>query len=99
MALVTEDTVRNRAAAIYGDSIVWDMVLPIDPLLGNDFRLLDRHVASGITFVSLTIAGDDAVTGETLHRIGSARSQILARPEKFILVETINDILRAKAEG
>jgi membrane dipeptidase len=90
---------ETDAAAVYSKAIVWDMVLPIDPLLGNDFSLLDRYVSSGCTYVSLTLAGDDAVTGETLHRIGAARSHILARPDRYILVEKVADVRRAKSEG
>lgn len=87
------------ASAVYANAIVWDMVLPIDPLLGNDFTLLDRYASSGVTYVSLTLAGDDAVTGETLHRIGSARSYLLARPKQYVLAETVADVHKAKTEG
>ncbi len=90
---------KLRAQKLHADALVCDVVLPIDPQLGNDFSLLERHAASRATFVSLTLAGDDAVTGETLHRIGAARSHILAHPDRYVLVETVSDIRRAKAAG
>jgi membrane dipeptidase len=67
--------------------------------IGNDFSVLARYRDSGFDYVSLTIAGDDAGVGETIQRIASARAEVLRSPNDYVLVETADDVLRAKREG
>lgn len=90
---------RRSAAALYRDAIVWDMVVPIHAEVGNSFALAERYATAGFSFISFTIAGDDTNLSEATKRLAAARSQILAEPDKYILVESCADILTAKSQG
>jgi membrane dipeptidase len=82
-----------------GPLLVWDMVFPIEPWCGNGYDKLDRFKACGFHVVSLTLAGDNHNIGEGLQRVAAARAQILAHPDKYVLVERIEDIDAARAAG
>lgn len=81
------------------DHLIWDMVLPLAPVVGNDFALLARFLAAGHSYVSLTIAGDDCALGEALHRLAGARAAIARWPDRLQLVESVDDVLAARAAG
>ena len=86
--------VRER----FRDALLWDMVLPLAPSVGNDFDLIDRFRAAGHSYVSLTIAGDDCGLAEAIHRLAGARRAIHEAPT-LRLVESVDDVLAAKADG
>ena len=56
-------------------------------------------VASGYTFISLTLALDGESVQDTIFSIARERSFFLANTEKYIIAETADDIVRAKKEG
>src|SRR5262245_12792060 len=89
----------NTAARLYQDSVVWDMVLPYEPEMGNGVGILPRWLNAGFSFISLHPAGDRHNIGEAMRRLARLRSEVLGQPDRFILVETVDDILRAKAQG
>lgn len=79
--------------------LIWDMVLPLAAVVGNDFALLDRYVAAGHSYVSLTIAGDDCGLAEAMHRLASARRQIAERSDRLVLAISVEDVLAARQSG
>jgi membrane dipeptidase len=79
--------------------LIWDMVLPLAEVVGNDIDLLDRFHSSGHGYVSLTIAGDDCGLAEAIHRLASARNEIARRKDRLRLVGSVDDILAARVEG
>lgn len=79
--------------------LIWDMVVPLAPSVGNDMALLDRFHASGHSYVSLTIAGDDCGLAEAMHRLARARAEIAARPDRLLLATSVEDVRRAHDEG
>jgi membrane dipeptidase len=81
------------------DRLVWDMVFPLAPSVGNTFDVLDRFHQAGHGFVSLTIAGDDCGLAEAIHRLAGARAAIARRPETFRLATSVEDILSARRQG
>lgn len=91
-------SISPQAVALHRRALVWDMILPLAPVVGNDFPLLSRFVAAGTHFVSLTIAGDDVGTGEAMHRLAWARAAIRS-DDRLALVEQADDVLRAKQAG
>jgi membrane dipeptidase len=92
-------SVSEAARQLHRNAIVWDMVLPLMKEVGNDFAVLARYEAAGFSYISFTIAGDDAGIAETMQRIASTRAELLRRPDRYLLVETADDVLRAKREG
>lgn len=91
--------VSERATAVHAAATVCEIVLPIHWELGNSFETAERFTASGYNYVSFTIAGDDYGIGGATERLADARAKVLGQPDKYILVESVADIHRAKAEG
>lgn len=93
--------VAESAAATHDAAIVWDNTLPWrdygDP--ERRARCLPRLRASGHDVVSLTLSGDRNGLLDTIHKIGRERRYFLSRADEFVLVETVDDIRRARAEG
>lgn len=98
-ATTSEWSVGERAAALHRDALVWDMVYPIEPWCGNDYDKLARYQRAGFDFVSLCLAGDNHTISEGIQRVANARARILANPDQWVLVRTVDDILTAKRAG
>ncbi|MEQ8345227.1 MAG: membrane dipeptidase [Sneathiellaceae bacterium] len=94
------------AASLLKDAIVVDSTLPGAPgsVLNRTDEIADGLYAEfekgGVTFASATVCGDFHNTiQECIEAIAYARSWILARPDRFVLVQGPGDVQRAKAEG
>ena len=99
---MTDWNVSTEAAHLHGDADVWDMTLPwggrernLDAKLGT----LERAAAHGITLASLTIAGDWQGLEEAVVAIAHERAYFLANPDKFVLVNSFDDVETAKHDG
>jgi membrane dipeptidase len=88
----------SNTATLFRDALVWDMVFVYEPEAGSDYRIFPRWLDAGFSFVSVHPAGDRHSIGEAMRRIAACRRHILGDP-RFILVDTVDDVLRAKAEG
>lgn len=84
--------------ALYRDALVWDMVFIYEPDMGNAANLFDRYRAAGTNFISVHPAGDRHNVGDAVKRIARCRADIKAHPNAM-LVESVDDILAAKAHG
>jgi membrane dipeptidase len=92
--------IRPETEALYRDALVWDMVFVYEPEMDNDIRLFPRWQAAGVNFISVHPAGDRHNIGEAMRRIARLRHQVLTDPSgRYLLVESVDDILRAKGEG
>jgi membrane dipeptidase len=89
--------VSERAAQLHSDAYVCELVLPIHEEVGNHFGLVERFAKAGYNFVSFTIAGDDCGIASAIARLALARARILREPERYVLVESVADIRRARA--
>ena len=94
----TGGTAREDAATLHDDALVWDMTVPFQPRYG-EFSLLDRYRASGVDFVSLTVNEFANPLAGTLLHVASVRQGIRERSDEMALVESVEDIERAKAGG
>lgn len=93
--------ISPEAENLYADAVVCDMVLPWGPrwihMRGN---ILERFAESGFSYVSLTVGQDSVFSLETtIQHMAAERRRIDAVPDRFVFVETVDDILRAKREG
>lgn len=95
---MTSTDLVDKAERLYADSIVWDMVWPLEPYCGNDFSALTRFKDCGYTLISLTVAGDNHNISEAAQRVAAIRRQVLDNADAYVLVETVADVQRAKAE-
>jgi membrane dipeptidase len=93
----------TRAAEILEQAIVWDNVWPVD--LGGDHAYdngwdkLDRFASCGISMLSITLAGDNQNISEAAQLVAWARSYLLSKPDRYRLVERVEDVLEAKRQG
>jgi membrane dipeptidase len=89
-----------RAAALLKQALVFDMTLPLrtpgDPALKA--AIPRRLVDAGFDFVSVTVAGDEEDTLAAVRAIGRDREFFRAQPDT-VLVDTVDDIFAAKAQG
>lgn len=93
--------ISQDAARLHRDAIVWDSLLPWMRYGSSELRAatLPMLVASGYTFVSLTVVLDGVSGEKTIRDIAENRAYFHAHADQFILVEAVEDVLRAKREG
>ena len=90
-----------KAQQFVRDALVWDnhACMPLRPEDQSFLPQLERVKASGVDVISLNIGMDLNPLDEHLRNIASFRSWVRKRPADYQLVQTIEDIDRAKAEG
>jgi membrane dipeptidase len=91
------------ATSIPPDWTVCDLTYPqspAGPLSIPDFdEAMDDRRRHGVTFTSVTIASDEPTIEGTVRWLAAARRKILAQPERYVLIESVADIRRAKLEA
>lgn len=87
------------SSALLNRAIVWESAVGwTNECLAEGPSMLQRYRASGFSFVSLTIGADWDKPEPTLRHFAQQRRWLEARPE-LLIVESLDDIRRAKAEG
>ncbi len=93
--------VSEEAAALHADALVWDMTLPyLD--YGNStlkWEALERMKANGFNMVSLTLAIDYHTMEEAVQTIAREHSWFRENADNYVVIESAEDILKAKKEG
>ena len=92
--------ISENAARVHHDSYVWDNTLPWLDKAGPETRLalLPRMKSAGYRVISLTLGFDLTSLPEIIRKIAKERCYFLAHAEEYVLVETADDIERAKRE-
>jgi len=93
------DQLQARARQLLADSLTCDLTLPWGRPDTIQEGVLERFVASGFNFISLTMATDSSWIDETVQTIADARAAIEKRAHEFTFVRTVDDIERAHREG
>src|SRR5688500_9745762 len=95
------DTNRSAAADLIAAAVVCDMVLPWGARwIGVRGNTLERFAKSGFDFVSLTVGLDSVPSLEaTIQHMAAERRRIDSAPDKYVFVEGVEDIQRARKEG
>lgn len=96
------NSLEEEAAALVHDALVWDNVWPIDlpdVQFGNDWSRLERFQNAGVNALGLTLAGDNHDIKGAMELLGWARRRIAEHSDKYVLVETVDDVLAAKEAG
>ena len=93
--------ISDRAAALHADALICDMTVNWEEELAEHHRLavLPRYVASGFNLLSLTLADDWTWIDGTMRHLAAQRNFFAARPEHYVLVETVDHIRAAKVAG
>ncbi len=93
---------RNTVPSdLHAEALVCDLVLPWTDYGSRDLRerTLPRFAASGVDFVSLTLASDAESQSDVVSKIARERRYLLDQPDRYRLVATVDDIRAAKADG
>ncbi len=92
--------VSEEAAALHADALVWDMTFPYRDH-GNTalkWSALERMLANGFNMVSLTLGVDYTPLTNAVQTIARERAWFREHADKYVVVESADDILRAKQE-
>lgn len=89
------------AEAVHNTALVCDLTLPWVDYGRADLReqTLPRMIASGVDFVSLTLASDAESQIEVVKSLARERRALLSQPERYRLIETADEIEAAKRDG
>jgi len=94
---VTPNTLR-----LFGESLVWDMLLPWEPDENSPQidSLLPRFRGVGVNFVSLTLAsGQDMGIEPTIRYVARVRREIRERSDWLVFAGSVADVRRAKRDN
>ena len=101
MATQLSAAISPRAAALLRDALVWDDhgCMPLRPDDATFLPQLARYARSGANVVSLNV-GFDAVPWEnTVRMLAHFRHWVRQHSDEYVLIDSVDDVLRAKAEG
>jgi microsomal dipeptidase-like Zn-dependent dipeptidase len=90
----------------YKDAIVIDYLIPgspqsyVDPSIKGFEEMADMSIGGGFTMVSYSVAVDEVIDpGQIVAWIAKGRKHWLANSDKYLMIESVDDIYRAKKEG
>lgn len=92
-------TVSETARTLCAEALIWDMVWPWDPHVGNDFERFHEFREGGYNVISITLAGDNHNAGDAVKLIGEIRQKLKNHQDICGLATSIADIETLKAEG
>lgn len=87
------------AAALHADALVWDDHSGFEPHPAADLDQLERWRSAGVDHLSVNVGYDVISWQATIRTLADFRRRIALRPDRYLLVETADDVLRAKARG
>ncbi len=91
--------ISDRARAILASATVCDMTLPWGNWEEGKDSILDRYIAQGFGFVSLSVGLDRMGFEETVRRVARERARLRAMAPRAELVDSVADIRRLRASG
>lgn len=77
---------------------VCDMHICVPLSASADLSGLARYAASGASFVSLNVGIDSTPLSETIKLLAQFRAWVLAHPEHYTLIQSVQDIVTAQQE-
>jgi membrane dipeptidase len=93
--------ISAEAAELHADALVWDMTLPIitPGLPERKGDLFARFAGSGFDFATITLAIDGMDFRVAAQQVADHRRFVHERSETCILVESAEEVLRAREAG
>ena len=93
--------ISDEAAALHRDALVWDMtvVWMLAAPVERKIELLDRLAANGYDLVSLALSSEWDGREDPLPMLAQERALLEEHADKFVLIDSAADVLRAKQEG
>jgi membrane dipeptidase len=99
MSEVMTVPVSARARELLRDALVWDAHSGFWPTPDVDLENLTRWTDGSVDYLSIDVGFDVVPWTDTVLNLAAYRAWLAQRPERFVLVETADDIVRAKKEG
>jgi len=99
MSDVMVGSVSARARELLRDALVWDAHSGFWPRPDTDLEQLRHWSGGGVDFLSIDVGFDVVPWTDAVRNLAAYRSWLEQRPERFVLVERADDILRARTEG
>jgi len=87
------------AAALHADALIWDDHSGFEPSPAADLDQLERWRRAGVDYLSVNVGYDVMTWQATIRTLADFRRRIGLRPDRYLLVETPDDVLRAKSGG
>jgi len=84
---------------LYADALVWDAHAGVFPSPKVDLSLLGEWRDNGVNYLSINVGFDVMDWQQTLGTLAAYRRWMLLHQDRFIIVATVDDILRAKRQG
>ena len=88
------------ARALIRSSLVWDNhgCMPVRPHDETFLPQLERYRAAGVTTVALNVGYGEQGVEDHVRMLAHFRRWLLARPADYVLVESVDDIERARRD-
>jgi membrane dipeptidase len=93
------EPVSAQAHELLRDALVWDAHSGFWPAPDTDLENLKRWTDGGVDFLSIDVGFDVIAWTDAVLNLAAYRAWLAQRPERFVLVERGDDILRARKEG
>lgn len=93
------DHISDHARRLLGEALVWDAHGGFTSKPDQDLSELSRWEKIGVNFLSVNIGFDVHPWEFTVQTVAAYRHWIAQYPDRFVLVERIDDVLVAKREG
>ncbi|HEY4164301.1 MAG TPA: membrane dipeptidase [Dongiaceae bacterium] len=91
--------ISERARKLYAEALVWDDHSGFDPDPKVDLHHLGQWKRAGVNYLSVNIGYDVVPWRKSLSTIAAFRAWVQQHPDEYVMVETVDDIARAKREG
>lgn len=93
------DSISDNARQLLREHLICDAHAGFTSKPDQDLNELRRWEEVGVNFLSVNIGFDVHPWEFTIQTVAAYRHWLLQVPERFILIETIDDLLRARREG
>ncbi len=90
---------ETNLTRLYQDALVWDAHAGVFPSPEVDLNLLDHWRANGANYLSVNVGFDVMNWQQTMTTLETYRRWILENSDRFVLVNKVTDIDRARAEN
>lgn len=92
---------KGEARALIDSSLVWDNhgCMPLRHLDESFLPQLELYRSSGVDVAMLNVGFDEQTAEDHLRMLAHFRRWIAARDDRYILIETVDDIVRARDTG
>jgi len=96
--MLTNTAISETAKQLYAAAFVMDNALGFEPEISVPYKweVIERFARLGFSHISIAVATDATSLETTMRYINEQSAHINAQADKYILVKSVEDILRAK---